>query len=256
MDAPESSATRPGKTGRSPESNAFVSQFGGGRAIDAVVEMAHDMRSPLTSILFLVDTLRRGYSGPLTSAQERQLGLIYGAALGLNTLACDVIDSVKGARGLFDGEPVPMSISEVIFGVCDTVRPISEEKRLPIRQTLPVVDARLGHPAALSRVLLNLISNALKYTREGSVSIGCTELDGPRVCFWVEDTGDGIPPHVLEQLFESFRPSGAAVRFSNAGLGLAICQHFLTTLGTRLEVKTSPDTGTRFFFELDLPVTQ
>jgi signal transduction histidine kinase len=222
-------------------------------AVNAVVEIAHDMRSPLTSILFLVDTLRRGQSGPVNAIQERQLGLIYGAALGLNTLASDVIDAVRGGQRLVDGPPIPFSIAEVILNVCDTVRPVSEEKGLPVQHTLPVVDGRMGYPAALGRVLLNLVTNALKYTNEGSVSVGCTEFGDTAVSFFVQDTGEGIPPHVMSMLFDGFRPSASGMRFSNAGLGLAICQSFLRAMGTTLEVNSMPKMGTRFSFRVDLP---
>lgn len=232
--------------------NEFTRHLATADAVNAVVEIAHDMRSPLTSILFLVETLRRGRSGPVTSVQERQLGLIYGAALGLNTLACDVIDAVRGGQRLVDGRPIPFSIAEVIMGVCDTVRPISEEKGLPITHVLPAVDGRLGYPGALGRVLLNLITNALKYTNEGSVTIGATEMTETRLCFWVSDTGQGIPASVMSMLFDGFRPSASGVRFSNAGLGLAICQDFLRSMGTSLQVESTPETGTRFSFEIEL----
>lgn len=233
--------------------HGFARHLAGVDATKAVLEIAHDMRSPLASILFLVDTLRRGQSGLVTPVQERQLGLIYGAALGLNTLACDVIDALRGGQRLVDGPPAPFSIAEVIFSVCDTVRPISEEKSLPLRHVLPIRDARIGYSVALGRVLLNLTTNALKYTHEGSVTVGCTELAGDGVSFWVEDTGTGIPQHVMAMLFDGFRPSASGTRFSNAGLGLAICQSFLGALGSRLQVDSAPDRGTRFSFEIELP---
>lgn len=232
--------------------NEFTRHLGDADAVNAVVEIAHDMRSPLTSILFLVETLRRGRSGPVTPVQERQLGLIYGAALGLNTLACDVIDAVRGGQRLVDGRPIPFSIAEVILGVCDTVRPISEEKGLPITHVLPSSDGRIGYPGALGRVLLNLMTNALKYTNEGSVTIGATELSETRLSFWVSDTGQGIPANVMAMLFHGFRPSASGMRFSNAGLGLAICQDFLRSMGTSLQVESTQETGTRFSFDIEL----
>ena len=231
----------------------FVRHLASENAVNAVVEIAHDMRSPLTSILFLVDTLQRAQSGPVTAVQERQLRLIYGAALGLNALACDVIDAVRGDQRLVDGRPVPFSVAEVMLAVCDTVLPISEEKGIPISRVLPAVDGRVGYPAALSRVLLNLLTNALKYTSKGSVVLGCGEVREHRVAFWVQDTGHGIPPHVMAMLFDGFRPSSSGMRFSNAGLGLAICQNFLDAMGTKLEVQSAENMGTRFSFELDLP---
>ena len=238
---------------RSVPVTTFVTQLTSTSAVEAVVEIAHDMRSPLTSILFLVDTLRRGQSGPVTAVQERQLGLIYGAALGLSTLACDVIDAAYGGNRLVDGKPSPFSLADLVMGVCDTVRPISEEKGLPIHQTVTARDGRTGYPSALGRVLLNLLSNALKYTRSGSVAISCIDTSDARVEFSISDTGEGIPPHVLSMLFEGFRPTATGMRFSNAGLGLAICQKFLHDMGTSLRVDSAPGKGTRFSFELDLP---
>ena len=232
--------------------NEFTERLVGPHALDAVVEMAHDMRSPLSSILFLVDALRRSQSGSITPIQERQLGLIYGAALGLNTLAADVLDAVRGDQ-LVDGRPVPFSIAEAISAICAIVQPIAEEKGLNLEINLPQIDGRKGYPAAVSRVLLNLITNALKYTERGKVAIGYTQLDGDLVEFWIADTGRGIPQSVLGMLFDGFRPWAAGVRFSSAGLGLAICRNLLTAMNSKLEVETELEVGTRFSFRLELP---
>ena len=235
-----------------PASGEFAQRLASPDALRAVVEMAHDMRSPLGSILFLVDTIRRGQSGSVTQVQERQLGLIYGAALGLSTLASDVVDAINGDR-LLDGERIPFSITEVMLGVCAIVRPLGEEKNLVLNTVFPNVDGRLGYPSALSRVLLNLSTNALRYTERGSVSIGCTEHTPTLVEFWVEDTGRGIPDSVLAMLFDGFRPGSVGIRFSSAGLGLAICRNLIEKMGSRLVVDTAVEAGTRFSFRIELP---
>lgn len=232
--------------------NEFTHRLSSPDALRAVVEMAHDMRSPLGSILFLVDSIRRGQSGPVTSVQERQLGLIYGAALGLSNLASDVVDAINGDR-LVDGQRVPFSITEILLGVCAIVRPLGEEKGIVIDTTFPHVDGRLGYPSALSRVLLNLSTNALRYTEHGSVSVGCIEHTPSLVEFWVEDTGRGIPDNVLSMLFDGFRPASMGIRFSSAGLGLAICRNLIEKMGSRLTVDTAVEEGTRFSFRLELP---
>jgi signal transduction histidine kinase len=220
---------------------------------DAVVEIAHDMRSPLSSILFLVEALRTARSGPVTSAQERQLGLIYGAALGLSTLASDLIDLVRGGDSLVDGQPAPFSVAEIMLGVRHIVTPIAEEKGLTLEFVLPTVDGRIGYGGALGRVLLNLTTNALKYTDNGYVRIGCTELSGTRLTFWVADTGSGIPKPVLRSLFSPFRRTAGRMRFSNSGLGLAICRSLLGAMESTLQVESNAGVGTRFCFELELP---
>ena len=230
----------------------FIDRLSSPGALEAVIEVAHDMRSPLASILFLVDTIQRGQSGPTTAVQNRQLGLIYGAALGLSNMACDVIDAVRGHR-LIDGQPEPFSIEELISAVCAVVHPVGEEKGLPIHVVLPTLDGRIGYPTAISRVLLNLSSNALRYTEKGSVTIGCTEMANDVIEFWIKDTGSGIPDTVLSMLYSGFRPASNGLRFSSAGLGLAICRSLLEAMASELEVETSAEHGTRFSFRLTLP---
>ena len=221
--------------------------------IDGLVEIAHDMRSPLGSILFLVDAIRSGRSGPVSPVQERQLGLIYGAALGLSSLATDLIDLVRGGDRLVDGPPVPFSVAEVMLHVRDIVTPIAEEKGLALDFKLPKVDGRVGYAGALGRVLLNLTTNALKYTDRGSVKIGCSEVSASRVVFWVADTGRGIPEPVRRVLFSPFRRTAGRMRFSNTGLGLAICRSLLGAMDSSLQVESSESAGTWFSFELELP---
>jgi signal transduction histidine kinase len=229
----------------------FVGRLSGEDSVNAVVEVAHDIRSPLSSILFLVDTIRRGQSGAVSPIQERQLGLVYGAALGLSNLSSDLIDAVRGER-LVDGRPVPFSVTEILLNVCAIVQPISEEKGLPLNATYPAVDGRVGYPSAINRVLLNLTTNALRYTDSGSVSIGCTEMDEHCVEFWIQDTGRGIPESVLAMLFDGFRPGSVGIRFSSAGLGLAISRTLLEAMASSLKVDTS-ESGTRFSFRIRLP---
>jgi signal transduction histidine kinase len=221
-------------------------------ATRAVQEIAHDMRSPLSAILFLVETLRAGQSGPVTPVQERQLGLVYGAALGLSGLADDIMEATRGSL-ITDVKPQPFSLSEIIHEVTAIVAPVAEEKGLTLRETYPNIDTRVGHAAAVHRVMLNLTNNALKYTQSGSVSIGSTDLDDNRVEFWVEDTGRGIPEHVMAMLFTEFRPGASGMRFSSAGLGLAICRSLLAKMDSCLRVDTAQEQGTRFSFVLDLP---
>jgi signal transduction histidine kinase len=231
---------------------------GDGRILDveplnAVRDLAHDMRSPLTSILFLVDTILRGRSGPVTGDQERQLRLVYSAAWGLSALACDVIDATRGHR-LLDGRPAPFSISEIIQSVCDIVRPIAEERGLAIEMHHPQRDARRGYSSAVARVLLNLATNALQHTTSGLISIGCVEQHGSRVLFWVEDTGCGIEPDGVDIKPAGASPNAGGFPYSTSGLGLVICRNLLEAMGTCLDVGHSKLGGAYISFEIDLPL--
>jgi signal transduction histidine kinase len=234
----------------------FANALSGSDGLDMVVEVAHDLRSPLASILFLAETLRRGQSGSINPIQERQLGLVYSAAFGLSALASDVIELVRGGERLMDVNPTPFSVSETLTSVRDIVLPIAEEKGLTVRITPPESDLRIGHPVALNRVLLNLTTNALKFTSEGGVDVTCTPRTKTRVEFSVRDTGRGIPNEVLPTLFDAFRRrvKPGQYAFSSAGLGLSICRKLVMRMGGEMQVETVPGYGTRFYFALDLPV--
>jgi signal transduction histidine kinase len=229
----------------------FISRLTGSDCADAVVAIAHDIRSPLCSILLLVDSLRRAEKALENPVRDRQLGLIYGAALGLSTTVSNLIGAARGEE-LLHGQPIPFSVTETLQAVGAIVQPMCEEKGLPLDVHLPKDDARIGHPYAIHQALLNLTSNALRYTDIGSVSLGCNERAGNLVEFWVQDTGPGVPEKALERLFDGFPPEGAALRFSSAGLGLAIVRTLVEAMSSTLQVNTG-STGTRFSFRLHLP---
>ena len=233
----------------------FASRLSGQDAQQLVVEMAHDMRSPLGSILILAERLRYGSGGTLTPIQERQLGLVYSAAFGLSALAGDVIELARGGTTLMDQPRMPFLVSDVLQSIMDILRPMAEEKRLVVRCVGPEADLRIGYQAALNRVLLNLATNAIKFTNAGSVDVTCKQIDRSRVEFSVKDTGRGIPPHVMSNLFEAFRQRQITgdYAFSSAGLGLSICKKLIAAMGGELGVETELEKGTRFHFVLDLP---
>jgi signal transduction histidine kinase len=232
----------------------FTDRLSGPDGLELVVEVAHDLRSPLTSILFLAETLQRGRSGPVTPLQERQLGLIYSAAFGLSSVASDVIELARGGDRLIDLEPLPFSVGDILESVRDIVLPIAEEKGLEMRIAPPAMAARVGHPVALSRVLLNLTTNALKFTDQGYVEVGAVEHGRDGLEFMVRDTGRGIPPASMAMLFEPFRrrQKDRDYAFSGSGLGLSICRKLVEAMGGELQVETGAG-GTRFFFTLRLP---
>jgi signal transduction histidine kinase len=237
-------------------SQHFTDRLSAPDGLELVVEVAHDLRSPLTSILFLAETLQRGRSGPVNAVQERQLGLIYSAAFGLSSVASDVIELARGGDRLVDLDPIPFSVTDILESVRDIVQPIAEEKNLSVRVTSPDADFRIGHPVALSRVLLNLTTNALKFTAEGSVEVTAAARNSRCIEFSVRDTGRGIPPQSMATLFEPFRRrhKPGEYTFSGSGLGLSICRKLVEAMGSVLQVETAPGYGTRFYFVLDLPL--
>jgi len=239
-------------------SQYFTSRLSGPDGLDLVVEVAHDLRSPVTSIIFLAETLSRGQSGEVTELQKRQLRLIYSAALGLSSMASDVIELARGGDQLVERELSPFSVAEILESVTDMVRPIAEEKGLALRFTAPPSDYRTGRPLALSRVLLNLTTNALKFTDDGFVEILTRAKGLAKMEFSVRDTGHGVSAEALANLYQPFRRTRARAGrsgyyFSGTGLGLAMCRKLVEAMGSELRLETKAGWGTRFFFDLDLP---
>jgi len=227
----------------------------GPQAFELLVEVAHDFRSPLTSILFLAEALRDGHSGPVTDIQRSQLGLIYSAAFGLASIASDVMDLARQEQDLIAGEAAPFSPAEVFQSVERMVRPLVEEKGLQLRIVVPERWQARGHPHALSRVLLNLTTNALKFTDDGLVEIGLRPLPHGRLEYYVYDTGRGITPEQQQELFKPFRRRSARSEdghyFSGSGIGLSIARRLLQAMGSDLTLDSSDQSGTRFSFVLD-----
>jgi len=237
---------------RDPED--LTANLMGPNGLEMVVEMAHDLRSPLTSILFLTEALQDEQHGPVSDPQRHALGLIYSAALGLCTAASDVLELARGGTRLTDTEPAPFSIAEMFVSVRDMILPLAEEKGLEVKLVHPVPERRVGHSRALARVLLNLATNAAKYTDSGFVEIAARPLTPTCLEFSVRDTGHGLDPSDVDVLCQPFRtvPSRAQQYFSSAGLGLAICHKLVRAMGGELQVETSSE-GTRFFFTLKAP---
>ena len=224
--------------------------------LEFLIEFVHDMRSPLNSLLLLADRLQQGWSGPLTPLQLRQLRLIYAAAHALNTVTSNALQMTREWDQLEEAEARPFSVTKLLSEVQDVVRTLAAQKGLEVNFIRPNVDRRLGHPIELNRILLNLVTNALKFTRAGTITVIATDRDGSHVEFAVQDTGPGIHSSAQETLFHPFRRSSGARRatFSSTGLGLAITQRLVAALGGQLQYETAPGKGTRFFFTLDLPV--
>jgi two-component system sensor histidine kinase/response regulator len=225
-------------------------------ALELVVEMAHDLRSPVASILVLAEALQLGEAGPVNELQHRQLGLIRSAAYCLCAVASDVLSLAKGSASLIEAEPVPFSVRDVFVAVRDMVAPLLEYKKLDLRYLGTADDRRLGHPRALMRVLLNLTTNALKVTDRGSVEISADDVDSSAsaIRFAIRDTGPGLGVP-LSQALEPFRQDAASRRtaFSSFGLGLTICDRLVRRMGGVLEMDTRPGGGSCVSFTLDLP---
>jgi signal transduction histidine kinase len=224
--------------------------------LEFLIEFVHDMRSPLGALHLLADRLQQGWSGPLTPLQQRQLRLIYAASHALDTVTSNALQLTRERGQLEEPEARPFSITRLLSEVQDVVRVLAAQKGLEVSFIRANADRRLGHPIELHRILLNLVTNALKFTQQGSITVSATDRDATHVEFAVQDTGSGIPASAQEMLFQPFHKSPATrrARFSATGLGLAIAQRLVAGLGGQLSYHTVLGEGTRFSFSLNLPL--
>jgi len=225
-------------------------------AFRLVAEVAHDLRSPLTSILFLSEALRMGQSGNLTELQKRQLGLIYSAALGLAGVTNDLMTMAQEQRVGHLDEAVAFSLNETFKAVNEMVAPMAEAKRIAIRFSVNCCGHRLGYAGPLGRVLLNLTTNAINFTpEEGSVEVLADPAERDTVQISVSDTGEGIAPEEMDRLFQPFQKSQGreGLFFAASGLGLSIVRRLLEAMDSELTLESKVGEGTRFSFLLNLP---
>jgi signal transduction histidine kinase len=226
----------------------------GPRARELLAEVGHDMRSPLTSVLFLSEVLSASPGIRDDRHQLRQLGLIHSAAVTMLTLVNNFIELARTEQGPDEARPSPFSLSDLLEGLLRTLRPLADEKGLAlvVQNRVMGPDRRTGFAVPLSRVLLNLGSNAIRYTGEGRVTFEVSEPAPGLVSFVVEDTGPGMDTGNQRSLEDVFEPSatGSGVHFSGSGLGLVIVRKLLRKMGSELDLQSEAGVGTRVAFTL------
>lgn len=220
--------------------------------------MSHELRTPLTGIIGFSDLLLRTQQSP--SEQRRFLELQREAAHALLAVVGDVLDYAKAEAGRLELEIAPFSPRTLIEEAVAVVEPGVKAKGLAFKVTVaPSVPAGLaGDGGRIHQVLLNLLSNALKFTRAGSIELRVdyqARNDGvPLLCLQVIDTGIGIAPGMLDRLFQQFSQlDGSNTRhYGGSGLGLAICRKLVELMGGTLGVESEPERGSLFWVELPL----
>jgi signal transduction histidine kinase len=226
---------------------------------DFLAAMSHELRTPLNGILGFAHLLLQDAS--LGERHRRSVGLIKSSGDHLLTLINDVLDLSRIEAGKLDLYPVRFDLAALLKVVSDIARVKAEEKSLHFHFSagpdLPAV--ALGDDKRLRQVLLNLLANAVKFTDEGDVRFCVTRQDAggdrARLRFEVVDTGIGIAPEQLQRLFQPFEQAGDVHRRAGgSGLGLSISRQLVRLMDSEIEVDTAPGRGSRFAFELVLPV--
>lgn len=218
--------------------------------------MSHELRTPLNAILGYAQLMERR---PGRSPEEHdQLERILTAGEHLLTLINDVLSLSKIESGGLELRPGPFSTAALLEGVLDMQRIRAEAKGLDLRMVVdPALPAHLeGDAAKLRQVLVNLLGNAVKFTRQGSVTLRAGYVAG-RATFAVEDTGPGISEEDQRQLFQAFfQASTQPLAAEGTGLGLHISRSLVHLMGGDLRLQSRLGEGSRFSFELPMEETE
>ena len=219
-----------------------------------LANMSHEMRTPLNAVLGLSHLLGQT---PLSTDQAGLLDGVRSAADTLLGVIDDLLDFARLGAGRLPIESIPFELQPIVAGVRTMLQSQADAKGLALRfHVAPDVPATLvGDPTRMRQILLNLVSNAVKFTSIGSVrvSINATPAaDGVRLQIEVADTGVGIPYSRQEAIFDPFTQaaSDAARRFGGTGLGLAIVKELVERQGGRIGVESAEGRGSTFRVEL------
>jgi signal transduction histidine kinase/DNA-binding response OmpR family regulator len=225
-----------------------------------LANMSHELRTPLNSIIGFSRVILKGIDGPVNETQEQDLRAIHGAGLHLLGLINDILDVSKIEAGKMELTFGEVDLTEIVRGVMSTAVALVKDKPIDLRTEiapdLPLIQA---DSIRVRQILLNLVSNAAKFTDTGYILVEARPIDegGEReVLISVEDTGPGIALTDQAKLFTPFSQVDASPtrKTGGTGLGLSICRHLVELHGGSIWVESTPGEGSIFYFTL--PVEQ
>ncbi|WP_084320092.1 ATP-binding protein [Herbaspirillum huttiense] len=222
--------------------------------------VSHEIRTPMNGILGLSELLME--SG-LSSKQQHYADSIHNATGGLVRIINDILDFSKIESGKLDLEGVAFHPARLVREVAELYRPSIHNKDVQLDVRIDCDDALclVGDPSRLKQVLGNLLSNAIKFTQAGYVRLSMSaqhEEESPerwRLFFAIADSGIGIAPEALAQLFQPFTQADTSIsrRFGGTGLGLAISKNLVELMGGKIACQSVPGQSTKFSFDILCP---
>lgn len=216
---------------------------------DFLNTISHDLRIPLNVIVGNIGLIQEGFFGPLTVELQSRLELLKRNSEDLLVMLNQVLSFSRIDMGGVKLRIVDFDLGDFVAEVSEGVRALTQSKGLEFKWSVETDCSMRGDPYVIREILYNLLTNAIKYTEKGGVSLRVAlESDGDQVRFEVTDTGRGIPKEEIPFIFESFRQVGppSALRHGGVGLGLAIVKRLVELLRGQIEVKSALNEGSTF----------
>ncbi len=228
---------------------------------DFLATMSHEIRTPMTGMLGMLRLLKDGRPGPEHAHRVATASASGEALMGILN---SILDYSKIESGKITVDPVVFRLDETLTGIVALMRPSAEEKGLTLELAMaPDIAAWFeGDAGKIRQVLFNLVSNAIKFTPSGKVTLRAASTPFgqvyQRLAISVADTGIGIPEAKRQSVFESFTQTDSSItrHYGGTGLGLSISRGLAQALGGTLNVESGPGQGSTFTFVLDLDVAE
>ena len=215
--------------------------------------MSHELRTPLNAIAGYAQLMQEGIAGPVSHQQQEYLSRIRSSQLHLLGIVNDLLNYGRIEAGEVNYDLSPLSLYEVVERVIAMVAPQAERKQLQLHQTSGALDvSALADQLKTEQIVLNLVSNAVKFTPEGGdVTVSCALRDGAATID-VRDTGPGIPEDMQDVIFDPFVQLGRSLTSTQegAGLGLAISRDLARAMRGDVTVRSTPGEGATFTLRL------
>ena len=226
------------------EMNRLKSEF--------LANVSHELRTPLNAILGYTEIILEGVYGPVTDEQREGLAGIEESGSNLLTLINQILDLSKVESGKVELYVTEVPVHEIVHAVVSEAQPFAKARPYKVQAQCPQRVVIKTDAAKMKQILTNLVSNAVKFTEQGSVDVSLAQTETGGVQIKVRDTGIGIRKEDQALIFEEFRQvDGSSTRkYAGTGLGLAIARRFAVLLGATLTVESAPGRGSTFTLTL------